>query len=305
MVFSVEENSKLEELKSDEAAFQLLKRMEKENKNIEEFLVKSYAGLPVSPEIKEEAYNYFITNSVIITAMATNRGSSTITEFLYDGLNHSFIDEYILSCKTGKAVKARLLAVKRELPEIIKEYSKKGDVLIGNFGSGPGRDIIDILYNLRNVDGIDISKIKAVHIDKDDVALKRGKIMAKNKGVDHLIDFVQTNFFKYETDKKFDIVLLIGVLCPLDPEICVSILKTIKGCLKKDGCIIASNATKRMQKEDPFACFIMDWTADWNLVFKDEKELRQIFEKAGYSWKKSFEDSYGFHLMGVGNPISD
>lgn len=289
----------LENLKLDEAAIQLLKDLEKENSKVREFLIKSYKGLPVSPEMKEEAYNYFISHSVIITAMAANRGSSVITEFLYDRFNSfSSIDKYVLNCKTGKAVKSRLITIEEELPSIIKEYSSKGSVLIGNFGSGPGRDIIDVLYKYR-----DISNVKSVHLDKDDVALERGKIRAKNKGVDHLIEFVQANFLKYETSNKFDILLLIGVLCPLDAETCINILKTIKKLLKKDGCLIASNVTKKMQEEDPFACFIMDWTADWNLVFKNEEELKQIFEKAGYKWEKGFTDSYGFHLMGVGTPI--
>lgn len=289
----------LENLKLDETAIQLLKDLEKENSKVREFLIKSYKGLPVSPEMKEEAYNYFIGHSVIITAMATNRGSSVITEFLYDGLNsRSSIDNYILNCKTGKAVKSRLVAIEEELPVIIKEYSNKGNVLICNLGSGPGRDIIDVLYKYR-----DISNVKAVHIDKDDVALERGKIMAKNKGVDHLIEFVQANFLKYNPSIKFDILLLIGVLCPLDAETCINVLGTIKKLLKKGGCLVASNAAKKMQEEDPFACFIMDWTADWNLVFKDEEELKQIFEKAGYTWKTGFRDSYGFHLMGVGTPI--
>lgn len=289
----------LENLKLDEAAIQLLKDLEKENSKVREFLIKSYGGLPVSPEMKREAYDYFISHSVIITAMAANRGSSVITEFLYDRFNSfSSIDRYVLSCKTGKAVKSRLIAIEEKIPSIIKEYSSKGSVLIGNLGSGPGRDIIDILYNCR-----DIPNFKAVHIDKDGVALERGKIMAKSKGVDHLIEFVQANFLKYETSNKFDIILLIGILCPLDAEICTNILKTIKTLLKKDGCLIVSNATKKMQQEDSFAGFIMDWTADWNFVYKDEEELKQIFEKAGYAWKTGFRDSYGFHLMGVGVPI--
>jgi SAM-dependent methyltransferase len=289
----------LEDLKLDEAAIQLLKDLEKENSKVREFLIKSYKGLPVSPEMKKEAYDYFISHSVIITAMAANRGSSVITEFLYDRFNSfSSIDKYVLSCKTGKAVKSRLIAIEEKLPSIIKEYSRKGSVLIGNLGSGPGRDIIDVLYNCRN-----IPNVKAVHIDKDDVALERGKIMAKSKDVDHLIEFAQANLLKYETSNKFDILLLIGILCPLDAETCINILKTIKKLLKKDGCLIASNATKKMQQEDPFAGFIMDWTADWNFVFKDEEELKQIFEKAGYAWKTGFRDSYGFHLMGVGTPI--
>lgn len=296
-------NKKLvENFELDEAATQLLNALEKENSRVKDFLMKSYQGLPVSPEMKEEAYNYFLNNSVILTAMTTSPGSSIFTEFLYDRVSSSSsIDNYVLQCKNGRAVHARLVAIEKELPKIIEEYRSKNDnVLIGNLGSGPGRDIINVFStHYRNV-----SNLKAVSIDKDVNAIRRGRIMAKVQKVDHLIDFCEGNFFKYDSPDKFDILMLIGVLCPLDAETCVDILKTAKRFLKKGGCLIASNVTKKMEKEDPFAYFIMKWLANWGLVFKDEEELRKIYEKAGYAWKGAFRDSYGFHLMGIGAPIS-
>ncbi len=293
------------DLNLDEAAVQLLRTLEKRNNKVKNFLIKHYRGLPVSPEYEEKAYNYFINHSVIITAMATSRGSSVITEFLYQGIpSPSPIDNYVLNCKTGKAVRSRLVAIEEEVPKIIEEYrnnnknNNKKKILIGNLGSGPGRDVINVLVHYH-----DDSDIKAIHIDKDEVALKRGIRIAKSKGVGHLIDFVQGNFLKYNPTEKFDIILLIGVLCPLDTETCIVILKTIKNLLKEDGLLIVSNASKKMQKEDPFACYIMEWTANWKLVFKNEEEMKQIFKKAGYAWKKRFRDASGFHLMAVGTPI--
>jgi len=289
------------QIEFDEAALQLLKALEKENKTVKDFLIRGYKGLPTSLEMEEESYNYFIKHSVIITSMTTFPGSSVFTEFLYEGLSPSFpIDKYVLQSKAGKAVKARLIAIERELPKIIEEYRSKGDVLIGNLGSGPGRDVIDVLSTHYQ----NISNIKAIHIDKDVVALKRGKRIAKIKRVDHLIEFVQGSFLKYNPTKKFDIILLIGVLCPLEIETCIIVLRAIKKLLKREGCLIVSNATKKMQKEDPFTYFIMRWAANWELVFKDDEEIKQIFEKAGYLWRKGFRDSYGFHLMGVGTSIS-
>ena len=287
----------------NEAAAQLLESLEKENSEVRDFLIKNYKGLPVSPEMNEKAYNYFLDHSVTITAMTANPGTSIFTEFLYNGKNEtssiSSIDRYVFQCLAGKAVKARLLAIERELPKIIEEYRKNSDVLIGNLGSGPGRDVINVFANQYH----NSSNIRCICIDKDINALKRGKIMSKVRKIDHLIDFLPQNFLKYNPPLKFDILLLVGVLCPLDTETCINILKTIRNFLKKGGCLIASNATKKMGREDPFSCFIMKWMANWELVFKDEEELKQIYEKAGYVWKGGFRDSYGFHLMGIGTPI--
>lgn len=298
----MENNKKfVKKLEFDEAAITLLKFLEKENPEVKNFLIKSYKELPVSPKMKETFYNYFISHSVFSAATVANPSTSVITELLYEGADKlnlpSPIDQYFLHSKAGKAIKARLEAVKKELHKIIEGYRQKREVLIGNLGSGPGRDVIDVLAAYYK----DTSDVKAIQIDKDKFALERGKRMAKIKGVDHLIEFVNEKFLKYKPAKKFDIVLLIGILCPLKSEICITILKKIKRLLKRDGCLIAGNVSKKMLKEDPFTCHLMN-LGNWRMVFKDEEELKQIFKKAGYEWKRCFTDSYGFHIMGVGTP---
>jgi len=239
---------------------------------------------------------------VFSAATTANPATSIITELLYDGekLNlPSPIDEYFLLSKAGRSIKERLKAVKEELPKIIEEYRRKRKdkkVLIGNLGSGPGRDVIEVLASHY----FNISDVRAIHIDKDGFALERGKLMAQIKKVNHLIEFVKGNFLKYKPSKKFDIILLIGILCSLDFGTCVIILKKVKKFLKKDGCLIVSNVSKKMLEEDPFTYHLMS-LGNWKMVFKDEKE---IFRKAGYKVKRYFTDSYGFHIMCIGTPRS-
>ncbi len=286
----------------NEAIIQLFKFLESENPEVKNFLIKSYKGLAVSPETEERFYNYFISHSVFSAATVANPATSVITELLYKGAEElnllSPIDQYFLNSKAGRSIKARLEAIEEELHKIIEEYRQKGgEVLIGNLGSGPGRDVIDVFAShYRNV-----SYVKAIHIDKDRFALEKGKRMAKIKRVNHLINFIEGNFLKYKPAEKFDIALLIGILCPLEFEICITVLKKIKQFLKKDGCLIASNVSKKMLKEDPFTCHLMR-LGNWRMIFKDEDELKQIFKKAGYEWKRCFTDSYGFNIMGVGIP---
>ena len=283
----------------DEAALQLFKELEKENKRVKDFLIDNYKGVPADPQAEEEAHEYFINNSVFFSAMAAQNASPLVTEFLYERLpSKSIFNNYALNSKAGRAVKARLIAVEDELHRVIDDYRTKGEVLIGNLGSGPGRDVIDVFSNYYQ----NSSNVKAVNVDKDVTALKRGKRMVSIKKVDHLINFVQGSFLKYVPERKFDIIILVGILCPLQSEACINILKTIKGLIKENGCLIASNVTNKMQEEDPFACYIMDWVANWRFVYKTEEEFKKIFEQAGYQWKRGFTDSYGFHLMGVGMP---
>lgn len=287
----------------DKPAIRLFNTLERQGKNtVKEFLIKDYLKLPVSVEMEEETHDYFVTHSVISAAAMANPGTSVITEILYDELNTpSPLDKYFLQSQAGKAIKARLISIEETLPHIIEEYRSKGNVLIANLGSGPGKDVTNILYHYRNNSN---SEIKAIYIDKDKVALEKGKRIAISKGVNHLIEFVQSDFLRYKTDHKFDIAILIGVLCPLSIEDCITYLKMIRKSIKGDGCLIAGNASKKMLKNDPFTCYLMEKFANWRLVFKDEKEIKQIFNEAGYSWRGCFSDSYGFHIMGMGSPTT-
>jgi SAM-dependent methyltransferase len=279
----------------DKASNKLFRNLK--NKEVKEFLVNNYSGKSFSPEKEEEVYKYIINNSVFFASMAAQHGSSVITEFLYEGIEpRSVFDEYALSSKAGRAIKARLMAMEKELPKIIDEYRAKGNVLIANLGSGPGRDMIDVLEKRYK----DASNVKVVNIDKDITALRKGRRIAEIRKVSHLIDFVQASFTRYEPKEKFDVLILVGVLCPLKTEICTELLRTIRNLLKPGGCLIASNVAKSMFQDDPFACYIMNFVADWKFVYKDEKELKSIFEKSGFNWKRSFSDEFGFHIMGIG-----
>jgi SAM-dependent methyltransferase len=292
-------NKKNKEFPED--ALQLIETLGKESWEVKEFLTRDYKGLPVSLETKEAFYNFFITHSIFSAATTANPATSVITELLYEGEEKlklsSPIDQYFLRSKAGKSIKARLKTIEAELPKIIEEYRQKRKVLIGNLGSGPGRDVIDVFSNYYQ----NTTDVKAIHIDKDKLALEKGERMAAIKKVGDLIEFVEGNFLKYKPVKRFDIILLIGILCPLEFKICIGLLKKIKRFLKKDGCLIASNVSKKMLEEDPFTCYLMS-LGNWKMVFKDEEELKQIFKKAGYIWKRCFTDSYNFHLIGMGVP---
>ncbi|MBI4690039.1 MAG: hypothetical protein HY754_07200 [Nitrospirae bacterium] len=104
---------------------------------------------------------------------------------------------------------------------------------------------------------------------------------------------------------KFDVLVLKGILCPYDSRGCRTLLEHVKVMLKPGGTIIASNVSKKMVEDDPFTCFIMNSIVNWVMCYKDESELKDIFEDAGFIWKGSFADDLGFHIMGIGEvPIN-
>ena len=284
-------------------ANQLMGFLKRDNPQVRIFVLRSFMGLPTSLEAEEAAVAYFAKNSSIGAAVLASPGSSVISETLYEG-GHTFspIDRYFFESKGGRAVRARLLAVEDRLPDIINELLRQGrGVRIGNLGSGPGRDVIDVLAEHY----IGVTSVTAVNADIDEMAVMRGKRMAEIKGVSHLITFTRADFVSYarHNRQKFDILLLIGMLCPFDTDSCTLYLEMVKKLLKPGGYLIASNISKRMLAEDPFTCHLMAALGNWVMIYKDEQELRGIFEKAGYAWQGSFTDSFGFHIMGVGSPV--
>lgn len=275
---------------------ELLKFIENDNERIKNLLINKYLQMPLSSKEEEDIREYFINNSVFSAATLANPATSVVTEFLYDPKASSPIDKYFFASKGGKAIHSRLIKVEEHLHLLIEEYLKKDKkVLVANLGGGLGRDIINVFSkHYKNNDNV-----RAINLDKDKNASKRGQRMAEIMGVLNKIEYVEGSFTRYKPKEKFDIILLVGVLCSLPPETCVWIINHVKPMLTKDGYIMASNATPKMIQDDPFTYFIMN-IMGWSLIFKDESELKKIFDKAGLEWKKSFTDDYGFHNMAIG-----
>ncbi|TFG35212.1 MAG: methyltransferase domain-containing protein [Parcubacteria group bacterium] len=291
----------VEKFSFDETVFKLLKFIESDDEKVKDLIIKKYLRVPISEEEEEEVLDYFINNSVFAAATVANPATSVVTEFLYGEPKAPLpLDQYFFKSKGGKAIKSRLARVEENLYTLAEGYLKKGNVLIGNLGGGPGRDVIDVFskYYTGN------KNIKAINVDKDKNAIKRGKKMADAVGVLDKIEFSEANFMKYNPREKFDIIILVGVLCSLPAETCTLVLKKIQRLLAKGGCIMASNVSPKMLKEDHFTYFVMEKITNWKLVFKEEDVLKDIFAKAGLEWQRSFTDDYGFHCVGIGTKKS-
>jgi 2-polyprenyl-3-methyl-5-hydroxy-6-metoxy-1,4-benzoquinol methylase len=284
----------------DECVFNLLKSIEQDNKRIKDIIINKYLENPISSNEEEYLLNYFINNSVFSAATVANPATSVVTEFLYAQPEQiHFIDQYFFESKGGKAINSRLFCVEKNIHELIEtqlQKIKKRKVLIANLGGGLGRDVCNILSKYYQ----DNENIETVVVDKDKVALKRGKRIAEAGGVKDKIEFIENSFMRYKPSKKFDIIILVGVLCGLPQDVCVRILKNTRKMLNNGGYIMTSNASIKMLEEDPFTYFIMEKITGWKIVFKTEEDLKEIIKKAGFKWQKSFTDDFGFHIMPIG-----
>ena len=242
----------IEEFSFEPCVPELLKSIEKDNEKIKDLVICKYLKIQLTPAEEEDILNYFINNSVFSAATLANPATSVVTEFLYDPIGRFDIDKYFFASKGGKAIHSRLIRVEDNLHSLIEKHLKKGKVLIGNLGGGPGRDVIDVFSKFyRNNDNV-----ASVNIDRDKNALNRGKRMADIGEVLNKIEFVESSFSKYKNKEKFDIIILVGVLCGLPIEKCTLLMREIKPLLAKGGSIMVSNVAPKMLNEDPFTYFI-------------------------------------------------
>jgi hypothetical protein len=267
------------------------------------FLVDAFNSDHIGPEALEKTVSFLSSNSSVISAVLASPGSAVISELLYDqGDTDSFIDKYLYSSKGGRAVRGRLVAMQKHLPVLCERYiEKQNEVIIGSLGSGPGRYVINSVLRLRE---LGYGKcVKAYCFDSDENAVQRGKRNAVIHGVDDCVKFKRADFNRNLPDyykNRFDILVLKGILCPYDSRGCRTLIEHVKVMLKQGGILIASNVSKKMPEQDPFICFIMNKILNWIMNYKDEAELRSIFENAGLQWEGSFTDDLGFHIMGIG-----
>ena len=282
----------------DNCVLELLNFIEKDNKTIKDIIINKYLEKPISENEEESLINYFLHNSILSAATIANPATSVVTELLYEKPNFILpIDNYFLNSKSGDAIFSRLHSVENNLYLLIKDYFQRNNkILIGNIGGGPSKDIINIFSKHYK----DNDNIRAISIDRDEFIIKKGIRISKINDTGEKIEFFKTNFMKYNPKKKFDIVLLIGILCSLPSETCILVLKKIKKMISKNGYIVVSNADPKMLENDPFTYFIMENILNWKLIFKNKENLENILIKAGYEWQGSFTDKYGFHNMGIG-----
>ena len=183
----------------------------------------------------QDVTEYFVNNSEVTYITKYNPGSAAIFEYLYNRKAPLDIDGYFMKCKGGIATYKRLIALEEKLPSIIKDLYKGRRLLIDNIGSGPGRDMIGVLK--RNPELADIIHIRNIDIDKK--ALDLGEKIAQELDISDSFSFIDKPFNEIEP-RDTDIILLIGILCPLKLRVCRKILKSLLSYTRKGGRVIGA-----------------------------------------------------------------
>lgn len=262
-----------------------------------------------SPKVKQQNIELMGQKSSLTHEVIGNKQGWLFPEKVYVGDPNYFaqapephepIDRYIMRQPMCHSLKTRFHYVSDVLvPNYIRHFlAEKGKVRIASFGSGTGRDVIEAMTNFGDED------VTADLYDVDQSCLRVGREIAKQKGLEHKVRFIQENLTQID-DSHYDVGLLVGVICPVPDRHASIAMKRVKRHIHPDnGVLITSSSSEKMESDDPLSRFLIEYTADWFLQFRDENAMHALNTKAGYETVALTAEPTGYHRFVIGTPRS-
>lgn len=193
-------------------------------------------------------------------------------------------DNYCMMSAISVAVRNRKDDFKRLISNFINERHVADKLKIMDLASGPCREIYEILTE----DPLVSDKATFDCYDHDERALEYGRTLLKKHDN---IRFIKKNAVKIALkkdisrliDEKYDLIYSTGLFDYFNAQISVGVVRNLKALLKPGG--VLAIATVRDKYSNP-SLYYMEWSADWNLVYRNEEEFWQVFKDAGFSDKQ-------------------
>lgn len=245
----------------------------------------------------KEVISHLLTISPITRMVMQDKTSSITFEYLYHKKSvDSPIDAYFPQGKAAKGIYRRLRALKEHLPLIIlKDFDERNikSYRILNIGSGPSHEMIEMLQENPDLASI----VHVTCIEPDQQAINIGQKRIAESGLASNFSFLPIKLQDFRGG-GFDLLLIIGILCPMNKEISVKILKNTACFCRIGGLVVFSTVQTRMGEEDPLTDYIMR-LAGWRMDYKQDHEPYNMAIAAGWQPIGRFFDSYGFNCMTV------
>lgn len=209
-------------------------------------------------------------------------GDYELLTAIYDGLPKSsglggYLDRYFLNTTLGRAVPARMRAVRSFLLDEIAR--REGNIAILNVACGSCREYVE---------GFAVGAGQEVQItclDNDNQALD----YVRANVAPLIADSVQTNLIRYnalrmtsapvnrERFGRSDIIYSVGLCDYIPDNYLIPMLKGWRESLQEDGIVyVAFKDMKRYDKAE------YQWLVDWYFYQRTESECRHLFEAAEY-----------------------
>jgi extracellular factor (EF) 3-hydroxypalmitic acid methyl ester biosynthesis protein len=178
-------------------------------------------------------------------------------------------DKFWQSCAASQAVRNRKTYFINTLTNLLQEKSQL-DLL--NVASGPARDLAE-LYS-----GINKGQVNTLCIEADSRAIAYAREL--NEANSEEVNFIEQNIFRYEADKRFDVVWSAGLFDYFNDSVFIKMVRKFVGWTKPGGEVIIGN----FSNYNPSRTF-MELFGDWYLNHRSEEYLTQLAIQAGIKEK--------------------
>ena len=207
----------------------------------------------------------------IIDDIYRNAPSSVGFERLYDN--------YFQMSVICNAVRNRKEDFKRFLLQLITKRPSKNFKIL-NLACGPCRDVSELLLH----PVLNGRQITFHCLDSDQNALDYAAKLILH---DPRVHFYNQNAVRIALKRditemmedNYDCIYSMGLFDYLDTRVSVRLINNLSKLVKKGGKLIIADVRDKFSNP---SIYFMEWVADWNLVYRDDDDFRDLFIKGGF-----------------------
>jgi len=197
--------------------------------------------------------------------------------------------------------------VREQIIKLLNEYVETGKFSNGDFmniydlDSGPSDYTVEAFakYAKGNGGGRLNFPARATCIDLNPSALRKGKKLAKEYGVKKYIDYKRGrvgSMLKEGRISDVDLMLAIGVICPLSDEITMKLFRRSREALKSGGKLYTC-----AMRHHPMENILNK--AGWELNHREPEKIEKMMKDSGYENLEIYLGPEELFVMALGQKI--
>lgn len=179
-------------------------------------------------------------------------------------------DDYYHDLQAARAVRNRKEYLKGQLSKVLQR-STSPRVL--NLASGPCTDLFEYFMTRKS------NPIKFDCLDLDSEAIDYASVVCDNFIDD--VEFINTNAFRYTTDKKYDLIWSAGLFDYFSDKLFIRLTNRMYGLLAEGGELVVGNFSTNNPSRG-----LMEVMLKWFLHHRSEEDLINLAKKAGVPEEK-------------------
>lgn len=227
---------------------------------------------------------YIVGHSTIARILHADPASDAMLRIVYPDYNGvplvRGLDKVLSRSLSGQALRDRLVVCS----DWIAKKFVRPDARVIDLGGGSGSYAFVALRLWLKAHGTLPQGFIWEVLDTDMEALNAARIRAIDTELNQSVVVQQGNFMSESAvlPEKADYAVLIGVLCGMDKDTAVSVLRRIKIHLKPGAEILAATLLQRAFDEDPRTFRVLCNVGGWQLRPKTLGQVIEVFQSAGW-----------------------